>query len=196
LVTSYDVFVGDRYSLLQMELCPDRDIHGKSLPEAECWTLIAMVGAALSHIHRLGFIHLDVSTSNIFRDGPKFKLGDFGTLRPAGKFRLGDEGAGPYASPEVLNWVDGVSTPADIFSFGICLLEAASGSYAPRGGDRRYRAVRDGTLKLGSEDYPCAFSSSFVDIVNAMLQQDPMNRPTAVQLMAVAEHALRCLAQE
>jgi serine/threonine protein kinase len=191
LVATHDIFVGEHYSVLHMELCPERDIHGKALSEPHCWTVLVTIGRALAHIHRLGFVHLDVSASNIFRAGDRFKLGDFGTLRAVAQFKIGDEGAGPYAAPEVLNWEEGVSTPADIFSLGICLLEAASGFYAPRGGDRRYRAIRDGSLGLGGADYPCGFSRGFVEVVNQMLRQDPMSRPTAAQLVQAGERALR-----
>jgi serine/threonine protein kinase len=190
LVSSYDIFYNDSGTVLQMELCAGGDLHRKSLSEAECWKVVAMIGDALEHIHNAGFVHLDVSPSNIFRSDARFKLGDFGTLRAHGTFRPGDEGAGPYAAPEVFAAPEIVSWRADIFSFGVCLLELASGFFAPRGGEEKYRALRRGALPLGGEHYPCPFSGEFIALVNAALSPDPERRPTAARMAAVARSVM------
>jgi serine/threonine protein kinase len=191
LVASYDVFQTDNFTILQMELCPDGDLHAKKLSELECWQLLINIGDALDVIHNAGFVHLDVSPSNIFRLEQYFKLGDFGNVRAIGEFQPGDEGAGPYAAPEVLSGSKSVGWPADIFSFGICMLEAASGYFAPRGGDDWYRAIREGKLLLGGESYPCDCSNELIWIINAMIEPNPEQRPTAATLAYTGRRAIR-----
>jgi serine/threonine protein kinase len=186
LVSSYDIFQHDSGMILQMELCSGGDLHSVVLTECECWKVVAMVGDALDHIHTSGYIHLDVSPSNIFRSGSRYKLGDFGTLRAHGTFRLGDEGAGPSAAPETLATPEIVSWRADIFSFGVCLLELASRLFAPRGGESKYAALRQGGIHLGGELYPCSFSDDFIRLVNAALEPNPEHRPRAALMAAVA----------
>jgi serine/threonine protein kinase len=194
LVTTYDVYDCPPYALLELEYCEGRDCRSIKMSELECWRIARDIGAALHHIHMFGFLHLDVSTQNIFRAGDGFKLGDFGTLTLASNFSGGTEGSGPYASPEVIaSWAGDVRVngATDVFSFGICLLEAASGFFAPRGNGAMYDLIRTGRLKLGSQEYPCAYATEFVSMVNAMLRQEPSKRPTAGIIVDVAEWALR-----
>jgi membrane-associated tyrosine/threonine-specific cdc2-inhibitory kinase len=173
-----------------MELCSGGDVYAQRLSEMECWQLLAAVGRALAHIHENGFLHLDVSPSNIFRSESDFKLGDFGTLRVIGEFRPGDEGAGAYAAPEVFSDPGRVSGAADIFALGVCLLEAASGNFAPRGGEPKYAALREGKFGFGDEGYPCQMSNELRQVVNAMLHPDPDARPSAAVIAATARWAL------
>jgi serine/threonine protein kinase len=193
LVTSHDIYQHDLCILLQMELCEDGDILAQQLTEIECWKLITAVADGLQRIHEMECMHLDVSPSNIFRLDGKFKLGDFGTLRVVGDFRPGDEGAGPYAAPEVFAAPELVTGQADIFSLGVCLLEAASGFFAPRGGDQKYRALRQGKLGLGLDAYPCSYSPQLIQVVNRMLLPRPELRPTAALLVATGRWALRTM---
>lgn len=114
-----------------MELCTDGDITCKKMDEIYIWKLIHDIGSALYVIHNSGYLHLDVSSSNILMtNNIVFKLGDFGTLCEFGNFQTGMEGAGPYVSPEALLFPGNefekiyVSEKNDIFSFGLVLLEA------------------------------------------------------------------------
>jgi len=137
----------------------------------------------LEIIHSLGWMHLDISPSNILTDGKRFKLADFGTLLQNGAFQPGCEGAGPYVSPETMIFPDApVGPPTDIFSFGIVLLELASGFYAPRGGEERYGKLRRGEIKLGDEKYQCNASPQLINFINAMMTPDQTMRPTAHDL--------------
>jgi serine/threonine protein kinase len=194
LVASHDIYQTDDYTLLQMELCAEGDIHAQRLSEVECWELIAAVADGLQRLHERECMHLDVSPSNVFRSQGQFKLGDFGSVRVIGDFRQGDEGAGPYAAPEVFGAQEFVTGQADIFSLGVCLLEAASGFFAPRGGEQKYWALRQGKLLLGQEMYPCSYSAQLIQVVNAMLLPRPELRPDAALLAATGRWALSCLA--
>ncbi|KAK8841945.1 hypothetical protein M9Y10_026899 [Tritrichomonas musculus] len=190
LVKSYDIFETNNLIILQMELCLGGDIFGVRLEEKTIWKLIHDISNALDIIHSEDLIHLDVSPSNILVQNNEFKLADFGTLVENGAFQPGDEGAGPYAAPEVLLFPgskkDGyvhVWSAADIFSFGVVLLECTTGYFAPRGGTPLYEELRRGNLKLGEGSFKCNCSSELVSLVNEMLNPDPMLRPTAGQIM-------------
>ena len=172
-----------RKALLQMELCENGDIRDLKLTEDDVWKLIHDIGHALAIIHRSGWMHLDVSPGNILIGSNCFKLSDFGTLAPIGSFEEGMEGAGPYVSPEALQFPAAPVTPqTDIFSFGVVLLEAITGLPAPRGGSSLYLSLRNDELKLGIGRYAPECSDELKTVINAMLARDPNMRPTAEQL--------------
>lgn len=197
LVKYYDLFDANTSVFLQMELCSFGDITNKKMDEVYIWKLIHDVGSALDVIHNSGFMHMDVSPSNILMsDSNAFKLGDFGTLCEIGQFDVGMEGAGPYVSPEALMYPGNeyekifVTEKTDIFSFGLVLLEAATGIYAPRGGSSNYARIRNGTLKLGDEIYKIKnneISQPLINLINEMISFDPDKRPSSA---SIASHPL------
>jgi serine/threonine protein kinase len=187
LVETISYFELSEKAFLQMELCPRQDIAGVRFDEIDCWQLVFDIGSALAVIHGARWMHLDVSPSNILRTDFQFKLADFGTLTLIGDFAEGKEGAGPYVSPEALEFprypVDGQT---DIFSFGLVLLEAIAGRRAPRGGCLGYQRIRRGEMRFGIEPYPAECSEDMVYLVNRMIAANPAERPTAAQLVEVA----------
>jgi serine/threonine protein kinase len=195
LVHTINVFVAASRALLQMEFCEIGDLNGiraslpgKRFPEPIVWELINHIGNALLVVHMNGWIHLDVSPGNILRSDDMFKLADFGTLTPIDGFEEGNEGAGPYVSPEALDFPRGpfpVNSQTDIFSFGVVLLEVITGRLAPRGGSRSYSQLRRGLIGLGSRGYECDCSPRLATLVNQMLAGDPSQRPTSADLVAL-----------
>lgn len=176
-------------ALLQMELCELGDISNFTFDENGIWQMIHDIGAALKQLHEDNWMHLDVSPGNILVTQDLFKLADFGTLTRVGEFEEGNEGAGPYVSPEALSFPFGdfpVGTATDIFSFGVVLLEVASQQNAPRGGCSGYQKIRQGLLHLGDEKYPCEHSDRLVSLINSMLAVDPSDRPTAEELVSAS----------
>lgn len=190
IVQSFDIFEFDNYAILQMELCNGGDIFGIHYEERMIWKLIHDISIALEAIHSEDLIHLDVSPSNILIKNNEFKLADFGNIIENGTFKPGDEGAGPYVAPEVLHYPGNKETgfihvwsAADIFSFGVVLLEAASGYLSPRGGTILYEELRKGNIKLGDELFKCNYSDELISLVNQMINPDPVLRPTASQIL-------------
>jgi membrane-associated tyrosine/threonine-specific cdc2-inhibitory kinase len=136
LLAVYGLVCSSDKAMLVMELA-DRDIRGERLEEWEVCCLIHDVAQALGVIHQAECMHLDVSPSNILRAGERFKLADFGTVCRRGQFAVGREGAGPYVSPECLVYPDvEVGPAADVYSFGLVLMEAITGEPVPRGVSR------------------------------------------------------------
>lgn len=193
IVKYYDLYDAGPSVFLQMELCELGDITMKKMNEIFIWKLIHDVGSALDILHNSGFMHMDVSPSNILLTNKNlFKLGDFGSLCEIGQFETGKEGAGPYVSPETLlfpgNFEMGkvfVTEKTDIFSFGLVLLEAATGCYAPRGGSPNYSRIRNDSLKLGEGPYQVKnneLSQTLINLINKMLSFDPDKRPSAAKI--------------
>ena len=186
LLKSYSMKESPTKAMLQMELCENGDIKGLIMPESYIWKLIHDIGNALCQIHNDGWMHLDVSPTNILVGKNSFKLSDFGTLTKIGEFEEGSEGAGPYVSPEALAFPFGnyiVNQQTDIFSFGLVLLEAATGKPAPRGGTPGYSMIRNDGIKLGDQDYVCWCSDELVSVINSMLASNPNQRPSSQQLI-------------
>ena len=187
LVKTISFYETANKALLQMELCPSGDISSFEFQfDEDVLELMYDVGNALMLLHNAGWMHLDVSPGNILVGEDMFKLADFGTLTRVGKFVEGCEGAGPYVSPEALAFPGGefdVGPATDIFSFGVVLLEVASGVMAPRGGCDGYVKLRRGQLKLGDGNFKTSFMPMIQSLINAMLDPDPRKRPTAAQIV-------------
>jgi serine/threonine protein kinase len=189
LVETFGFHEGTGKALLRMELCLDGDISMMQFSEQRIWHLIHDIGTALSQLHNAGWMHLDVSPGNILVSGDIFKLADFGTLTRIGEFVEGNEGAGPYVSPEALAYPFGiysVGDRSDIFSFGVVLLEVATGQVAPRGGSEGYVKIRQGQLGLGMGSFHCQRSEDLQKLVNLMLSTNPSERPSADELVTVS----------
>lgn len=186
LVKSYQVFTETNFSILFMELCQFGDLAHVQFDEKLIWKLVKEASFGIGIIHGSGYLHLDISPSNILYDGKNFKISDFGTLIKIGEFSSGKEGAGPYVSPEIFRDPNQkrsyISDKTDIFSFGVVLLEICSGFYAPRGGECRYEPLRKGEILLGGDLYSCKYSKDLTNLVNWMLKVDPNFRPSASQI--------------
>lgn len=190
IVKTIAIALSPTRALLQMELCELGDISKYTFTEDEIWKMIHDIGTALNHIHSQGWMHLDVSPGNILVTKECFKLADFGTLTKNGEFEEGNEGAGPFVSPEALSFPNTeyeVSYPTDIFSFGVVLLEVASQQLAPRGGCPGYSLLRTGQITLGTHPYECEHSAELIGLINMMLSVDPSDRPTAAQIVEASD---------
>jgi membrane-associated tyrosine/threonine-specific cdc2-inhibitory kinase len=186
LVHTVDLYKGTTKSLLLMDECEGGDISYAHFTEQVAWQLLNNVAVGLLEIHSQGWIHLDISPGNILRNYGLFKIADFGTLKRIGEFHEGDEGAGPYVSPEALEFPHGeaaVTSQTDIFSFGVVMMEVISGKKAPRGGSIGYGRLRAGTICLGAPAYPCEASQDLINLVNAMMARNPSDRPTAADIV-------------
>ena len=95
--------------------------RGGRLPVADCIAIAVKVADALQHLHAAGLVHRDIKPSNIIFVGGVPKLADVGLVARTDSTRtfVGTEG---FVPPE------GPGTPqADIYSFGKCLYEMATG---------------------------------------------------------------------
>ena len=176
-------------------LCLDSDIGVKKgriqdrlIPEKAIWQMCHDISRGLFHIHSHGMAHYDIKPSNIFFvSNPKWgticKIGDFGLAGDIGASDDGQEGDTSYMANELLS--SSLKHPgADIFSLGLTLYElAASATWVlPLEGDRWH------DLRSGSHipELPSTRNESLVKLIQAMIQPDPEQRPSAEE---ITEHA-------
>ena len=101
------------------------------LPWSIAARVAAQVAAALAAAHRLGVVHRDIKPSNVMLTATGAKVLDFGIAAlagaepgvPAGWLA----GTPAYAAPERLHR-DGADSACDIYSLGVLLYEALTGS--------------------------------------------------------------------
>jgi len=152
---------------------------GEPLPIAAVRALGRDVARALAKLHAAGWVHRDVTPSNLFVDdaGEAYLL-DFGLAARAGDERgayvAGTRG---YAAPEAA--VPGSAHPArDVYGLAVCLAEAALGR----------RLFDDASLveaaARGDAPLQVAALEAKLPGVGAALRRDPTARPSAADLAA------------
>ncbi len=116
-----------------MAYVPGQDLAelaaGKGAPYDWLYDLVVQTCRALQYLHSRGFIHYDVKPSNI-RVTPQgqVKLMDLGLIGQAhGEGRFQIRGTPEYIAPELIRG-DPVDRRADLYSLGISLYEAVTGS--------------------------------------------------------------------
>lgn len=83
------------------------------------------VGLGLNYLHSLGFVHQDIKSSNIFLQGDKAVLGDFGVTVSIQNPKY-SAGSPFYMAPEIYRGEPG-SIPSDVYSLGILAYEILTG---------------------------------------------------------------------
>ena len=135
VVKVYDSGIVDGLLYFTMELVAGETLEGRlkrgPMTVADTTALGRDLLKALGAAHRLGIVHRDVKPSNIFLDGGRAKLGDFGiarvlesdtpTLTTPGR----PIGTVYYMSPEQSRG-EPVARPSDLYSTGLVLYEACT----------------------------------------------------------------------
>lgn len=177
VVTLYDALATDGLSLLIMEFVEGPTLQQRlqqgPLPAEKVRALGLQLGSALAACHARGIVHCDIKPSNIFVEGDRALLADFGIASLVGPDNslTTDEwfGCGTpfYMSPE--QRIGARPGPAsDIYSLGLVLLDSLTG-IGPAWPDSRM------TRNLPPHDT----SGALAPLIEAMLAEDPEQRPTA-----------------
>ena len=184
--------------LLRGEEFFERLCRVRTLPLDTLTDLALQILRGLSDIHRSGFIHRDIKPENVFLaqqpDGKEVaKILDFGIAKRR------DERSDPllsvvgqiygtpeYLAPEQANHPD-VDLRADLYSVGIMLYEAATGSL-PFSGDTTYSVIA-AHQNQPIPPMPSSVDPVFAEIVYRAMAKFPNDRFQSAEEMAqVLEH--------
>ncbi|MFJ4045183.1 serine/threonine-protein kinase [Microbacterium sp. NPDC089987] len=198
LVTLYDAqLVPGRPEYLVMEFVDgptlaERIAQGPLAP-ADVAALITDLAEALHIVHSAGIVHRDIKPSNVLISQAPFpasrsgaKLADFGISALVDAARLTSPGivigTAAYIAPEQLQGAM-PAPPADIYSLGLVMLEALTGSRAfPQSEGIGAAMARLTTAPMVPTDLGPAWSN----LLTSMTALDPGDRPLASEVFAAA----------
>lgn len=170
--------------------------YADGLEEPVIATVMKEVLKALQYLHHNGIIHRDIKAGNVLLDDDgHVLLADFGvaaTLERGGSWGNRVEprntfvGTPCWMAPEVMQQDQGYDSRADIWSFGITLLELAHG-HAPFARLPPMKVLlmtlQNPPPTLEQANSKKHFSKAMRDIVAKCLVKDPNQRPSASQLL-------------
>jgi serine/threonine-protein kinase len=141
------------------------------------------IGAALSHVHDRGLLHLDVKPSNIVVVNGRPTLCDFGIARwqtaPRPKGMRGTEG---YVAPEECR-LEEITPAADIFSLGVTFYELLTGKlpFSEKADGEPYPQILQtpSPIRLHRTGVPVGLE----ELVLKCLDRDPKARPILTVLL-------------
>uniref|UniRef100_A0AC35UB92 Protein kinase domain-containing protein n=1 Tax=Rhabditophanes sp. KR3021 TaxID=114890 RepID=A0AC35UB92_9BILA len=170
---------------MQLDLCEksldDIAVIGQKVSDDDIWRYFADILLGVHHLHSNGFIHMDIKASNILIDSYGIcKLADFGLMIDT-KYQkhksFHGEGDSRYLAPEILN--EDPTYAADIFSFGMTMLELATDLDLPTHGDG-WNILRTGQFP---ERFKSEVSKDLAFVILQMIQPDKFERPSSADLL-------------
>jgi hypothetical protein len=188
LITLFDASVTDTPPYLVMELVEGPSLAARiaegPLPEPEVRAIGSQIADALSYVHAHGMVHRDVKPANILLgsdalswDGSgRARLSDFGIVRLLGSERLTAAdftlGTASYLAPEKARGGD-VTPAADVYSLGLVLIEALTGTRSFDG-----PPVEAVLARLARDpEIPANLPAPWPQLLAAMTARDPDTRP-------------------
>lgn len=192
LVTLFDaVSDDDGAAVLVLELIEGGDLRAVMDAGAMSGVDVALIGAAiadaLAYSHERGIVHRDIKPANILvptstagHTGARAKLADFGIARLIDETRVTAIGSvlgtAHYLSPEQALG-DEVGPASDVYSLGLVLIEALTGT-RPHSGT----GVETVAARLVSDPHlPSRLRPDWVDLLRWMTERDSDARTTAAE---------------
>lgn len=160
------------------------EVHKKPLREEEISAICKDALQGLEYLHSLGRIHRDVKAGNILlTENGTVKLADFGSasmICPANSF----VGTPYWMAPEVILAMDEgqYDGKVDVWSLGITCIELGERKppyFNMNAMSALYHIAQNDSPVLGGGEW----SDVFRHFVNSCLQKNPVDRPTAVNLL-------------
>ena len=156
---------------------------GQTLPIADSLRLAIHVGGALEHMHRKGYVHLDIKPANIMVVKDRPVLFDFGAARRIGHERPPRvQGTGPYISPEECELGD-VTSAADVFSFAVTLFEMIGGELPFPEPTRKVPFPQLDQKPASLRRYRSSASAALDRLLLACLAREPAKRPALQEVL-------------
>jgi len=128
---------------------------------------------------------IDSNSSSPLDDRVAYKIGDLGHVVSIHGDSVPEEGDCRYMAPELFSLTELNREnlgKADIFSLGLTLFEAASLKKLPKNSLDDSEDLTYEDLKSGHLPYLKGYSKGFNDLLKAMVNQDPILRPSAYKL--------------
>ncbi|MBZ6288041.1 serine/threonine-protein kinase [Streptomyces olivaceus] len=166
------------------------EAHGGPLPAEALWLILREAAKGLAAVHGLDMVHRDLKPSNVMLTLDGLTLIDFGVARAAEQSQLTRTGmvvgTPAYMSPEQASGSRASSGVVDVFALGSVLAYAASGR--PPFGDESGHAVLYRIVHEAPDlDVLRDLDPELADVVASCLDKDHEGRPTAAELLDIAE---------
>lgn len=151
--------------------------------DTDTLAILRQAACALSHVHRAGFVHLDIKPENFLvrktPDGPIVKLTDFDLAREAREVRTRRQaGTLAYMAPEQIR--KGIAgQPADIFAFGILAYYVVAGRVPFHGKSEkklRWRQTSESYTPKSPREFNPALSEKIEWVIMKCLEKNPEKR--------------------
>jgi serine/threonine protein kinase len=194
--TVYDIVKDDKYCYLVEEYCAGGDLlqlvqEFKRLSEPLSCKYFRQVCETVRFTHQGGYVHRDLKLENIMldRSGENVLLGDWGfaTQWKRDSKLQRSTGSFHYAPPEIWRGLAYTGPEVDVWALGVCLYVLATGKFPFFG--RTHQIIARRVLTPRSYARPAHLSTSFMDLMDRMLDMDPLVRIT---LDEVLEHPWMC----
>eukprot|EP00055_Hartaetosiga_balthica_P013944 m.74011 g.74011 ORF g.74011 m.74011 type:complete len:1372 (-) comp8436_c0_seq1:783-4898(-) len=158
--------------------------EGNRFSEGQVMEWFGQILLAMNYIHENRILHRDLKTANIFLTGSNIiKVGDFGIaaqLENSCDMRRTCVGSPYYMSPEVCQDIP-YNSKSDIWAMGCVLYEMCALSQAFSGSNLLFLVTKICSCKY--EPLPDGFSPELHDLIQALLQSNPEQRPSASMLI-------------
>lgn len=204
VVEIYDVITNEKYEIagIVIERLRGRDFsafHKEAASNPQAYLkILYQLACALRDLHAVGIIHRDLKLDN-FKESAAgvVKLFDFGISSPDGGYKTTqNKGSLTYAAPEL--YVPGATiTPEmDIYALGVCTWALSCPKFPMRllecPPQKSGRVESISTVIPTADKHADGLHKDVVDLIDACLDPNPANRPSADMISSVlAKHLSR-----
>lgn len=166
------------------------ELNGTPLPADALWLLLREAASGLAEVQALDMVHRDVKPSNVMLTLDGVTVIDFGVAQAAEQSQLTLSGmvvgTPAYMSPEQASGARKLTGAVDVFALGSVLAYAACGR--PPFGDESGHGVLYRIVHEEPDLDPVReLAPELAEVVSACLAKDPGARPTAAELVELAE---------